>query len=186
MSLQAGPMCADKPPPAGRGFLARDDGAAAVEFAMVALPFLALTVGILEVGVDYFFNSQIDYATQAAVEDIRSGKAQAQSLTASSFKTNLLCPRLPGLDCDSLIVNVVTIKSWSDWNAYAGPLDPSVQKWCPGASTDRVLVQVAYPVPLASMIWSGSSSTTTTRYFRASAGFRNDPYGVTFVNGAGC
>jgi Flp pilus assembly protein TadG len=186
MSLQTGLTRASKQRPSGRRFLARDDGAAAVEFAMVALPFLALTIGILEVGVDYFINSQIDYATQTAVEDIRSGRVQAQALTASSFKTNLLCARLAGLNCDSLIVNVVTIKAWSDWNSYAGPVDPAVQKWCPGASTDRVLVQVAYPVPLATMIWSGSPSTTTTRYFRASSGFRNDPYGVTYVNGAGC
>lgn len=186
MSLETGLTRAIMTRPSGRGFFAKDDGAAAVEFAMVALPFLALTVGILEIGVDYFFNSQIDYATQAAVEDIRSGRVQAQALTASSFKSTLLCPRLPGLTCESLIVNVATIKVWSDWNAYAGPVNPAVQNWCPGASADRVLVQVAYPVPLATMIWSGSPSTTTTRYFRASAGFRNDPYGVTYVNGPGC
>ncbi len=153
---------------------------------MVALPFLALAIAILEVGIDYWVNSQLDYATQAAVEDIRSGKVQAQTLTASSFKSTLLCPRLTGLTCSSVILNVVTVNVSQSWNTYAGTFNPSLQNWCPGAAADRVLVRVAYPVPLASMIWAGTASTTGTRYFKAAAAFRNDPYGVTYTNGAGC
>ena len=116
---------------------------------MVALPFLAMILCIIEVGVDFLFFSQIDYATHKAAQEIRSGSVQIQNLTSAQFKTNVLCPKITGLTCSSLQVNVVVIKQSEEWATWSPTsINPATAKWCPGGSTDTVLMQVAYPVPL--------------------------------------
>lgn len=168
---------------------ARDkSGAAALEFALVALPFLAMLVCIIEVGVDFLFFSQIDYAVHKAAQEIRSGSVQIQKLTAAQFKTNVLCPKLSGFTCSSLQVNVVVIKQSEEWASWSPTtIDPASAKWCPGGSADTVLIQVAYPVPLATMIWAGAQSTANgVRYYLSAAAFRNDPYGLPAPATAGC
>lgn len=171
-----------------RGFVRNKSGAAALEFAMVALPFLAMIICIIEVGVDFLFFSQIDYAAHKAAQEIRSGSVQMQKLTADQFKTNVLCPKLSGFTCSSLQVNVVVTKQRQDWLTWSPTtIDPSTAKWCPGGSTDTVLIQVAYPVPLATMIWAGAQSTANgVRYYLSAAAFRNDPYGLPAPTTAGC
>lgn len=173
----------------GRGIFRRDTrGSAALEFAIVGLPFFAVIFAIIEMAVDFMIYAEIDTAVQRSVADIRSGIVQMQSMTASQFKSQVLCPKMPGLTCSSILLNVATMPGVGDWLAWpADSIDPAIQKWCPGGPSDAVLVQVGYPVPLASMIWAGSLSTQDgTRYYVSSAGLRNDPYGVPFSAAAGC
>jgi len=171
-----------------RGFVRNKSGAAALEFAMVAMPFLAMIICIIEVGVDFLFFSQIDYAAHKAAQEIRSGSVQMQKLTADQFKTNVLCPKLSGFTCSSVEVNVVVIKQSEEWVSWSPTtINPAAAKWCPGGAADTVLVQVAYPVPLASMIWAGSRSAADgIRYYLSAAAFRNDPFGLPAAATAGC
>lgn len=169
-------------------FVRDKSGAAALEFAMVALPFLAMVICIIEVGVDFFFFSQIDYAAHKAAQEIRSGSVQMQKLTADQFKTNVLCPKLSGFTCSSVRINVVVIKESEEWWAWSPTnIDPTTARWCPGGAADTVLLQIAYPVPLATMIWAGSQSTANgVRYYLSAAAFRNDPFGLPAIANAGC
>jgi Flp pilus assembly protein TadG len=180
-------LCATAPQRRGRfaQLCTSQDGAAAVEFALVAVPFLALTFGIIEVGIDFMVNSQIDAATQKVVENIRSGAVVISGMSASDFKTNVLCPQMVGMTCSSVRLNVETIQQWTKWNSISKTAI-TTQNWCPGGSGDRVLVQVAYPVPLSTMIWAGSPSLAEPRYYIAAAGFRNDPYGIAASTAPGC
>jgi len=186
-------VCLKQGAPPGRRrsvvrFVRDKSGAAALEFAMVAAPFLALLVCIIEVGVDFLLFSQVDYATHKAAQEIRSGSVQMSELTAEKFKTDVLCPKLNILPCAPVNVNVVVIKNSGEWGNWSPTsIDPATAKWCPGGAADAMLVQVAYPVPLASMIWAGSSSNANgVRYYMSSAGFRNDPYGLPAPATAGC
>jgi Flp pilus assembly protein TadG len=155
-------------------------GAAAVEFAMVAPPFLALVVGIIEIGVDYYFYAQLETATQQAVQDIRTGTVQIKKLTQERFRNEVFCPKIVLLSCDKLVFNVAVMRAQNDWGAFSPTtVDPAKAKWCVGGAREIVLVQVAYPVPLATMIWAGDTSLANgQRYYLASAGFRNEPFGV--------
>lgn len=155
---------------------------------MVATPFLALVVCIVEVGVDFFLFSQIDYAAHKAAQEIRSGSVQTRQLTAERFKTEVVCPKLNILSCSSFQVNVVVIKAFTEWAYWSTTnIDPARAKWCPGGAAETVLVQIAYPVPLPTMIWAGNTSTTNgVRYYLASAAFRNDPYGLPPSTAPGC
>lgn len=155
---------------------------------MVATPFLALVVCIVEVGLDFFLFSQIDYAAHKAAQEIRSGSVQTRQLTAERFKTEVVCPKLNILSCSSFQVNVVVIRAFTEWAYWSTTnIDPARAKWCPGGAAETVLVQIAYPVPLPTMIWAGNTSTTNgVRYYLASAAFRNDPYGLPPSTAPGC
>ena len=58
------------------GFALGSRGAAAVEFALVSIPFLALTFGIIEIGLIYFVSTTLENATLQAAREIRTGQLQ--------------------------------------------------------------------------------------------------------------
>ena len=176
--------------PFGRWRFAHDQrGAAALEFAIVGLPLLALIYSILEVSVDYFLYTQLDTTLVKAVGEIRSGTVQIRQMNREDFRNQVVCPRLAGFNCEKILVNVTSIKSWQIGSNIWTPqtVDPGTQKWCPGPSGAAVMVQVAYPVPLASMIWTGAAySTNGTRYYLSASGLRNEPFGVPYTDPDGC
>jgi len=72
-----------------------EDGATAVEFAFVALPFFALLFGIMELAIVFFVNSALTHATSEAGRHIRVGNFQACG-GADEFKA-LVCENMKGL-----------------------------------------------------------------------------------------
>ena len=60
--------------PVVRRFLKKDDGAAAVEFALVAAPFLALVFAIMETALVFFAGQTLETAayTQSSRRQLRS------------------------------------------------------------------------------------------------------------------
>jgi Flp pilus assembly protein TadG len=178
---------------APRRRLLRDaSGAAAVEFAMVAFPFIAITVAVLELAVDYLYFSQLDYAAHKASEQIRSGVVIADKISAADFRSKFLCPQLTLFDCNKLLVNAVTVANESNWSGGGGvwaptTINPSAARWCPGGSAQITVLQVAYPVPLASFVWAGQlSNANGVRYYMAASAFRNDAFSLAAPATAGC
>ncbi len=85
--------------PASR-FRADRQGSVAVEFGLVAIPFLALLFAIFQTALVVFTGQVLDTALQDASRLIMTG--QAQSMTAANFATgpNGVCSRITALfDC---------------------------------------------------------------------------------------
>lgn len=78
-----------------RRFAKNEDGATAIEFAIVALPFFALLFGIMELAIVFFINSALVHATGEAGRLIRVGNFQACG-GADEFKA-LVCSNMSGL-----------------------------------------------------------------------------------------
>ena len=84
-----------------RRFLRKKDGAAAIEFAMVAAPFLALVFAILETAIVFFAGQALETATADSARLIMTGQAQKSGLSQTQFKDEV-CKRIYGLfDCMS-------------------------------------------------------------------------------------
>src|SRR5437016_13647790 len=80
-------------------FARREDGAAAVEFAMVAAPFLALMFAIMETALVFFASQTLETAVADSARLIMTGQAQSQSFSQAQFKTSV-CAKIGGLfDC---------------------------------------------------------------------------------------
>ena len=69
-----------------RRFARREDGAAAVEFAMVAAPFLALMFAIMETALVFFASQTMETAVADRARLIMTGQAQSQNFSAAQFK----------------------------------------------------------------------------------------------------
>ena len=69
-----------------RRFARGDDGAAAVEFGMVAAPFLALMFAIMETALVFFAGQTLETAVADSARLIMTGQAQSQSFDAAAIQ----------------------------------------------------------------------------------------------------
>jgi hypothetical protein len=100
----------------GRRFAGNRDGVTAVEFAIVALPFLLFVFGIMAVGLQFFTINALDNAVQKAARKIRTGEAQRSGMKLSEFK-ELVCESggyYINQDCDKIFIHVQNASSWGD------------------------------------------------------------------------
>jgi Flp pilus assembly protein TadG len=128
----------------------RQDGVVAVEFALLAVPFLGLILVILNSAMMIFTNAVVQGAVISAARQIRTGQMQnidtncppAQNSTLSTFKTNV-CNNLFGqLACGNLYFDVHTYPSFSQISLPTA----DVSKTCfnTGGSGAIVAVRVMY------------------------------------------
>jgi Flp pilus assembly protein TadG len=164
-------------------FVRKNDGAAAVEFAMVAAPFLALVFAILETAIVFFAGQVLETAAADSARLVMTGQAQKGGLSQAQFKDEV-CKRVFGLfDCTSGIK--VDVRTYSSFNAadLSKPIDangnvtftPSYQ---PGAPGDIVVVRLMYewPVYVSLLGLNLSDMAGSKRLILATSAFRNEPY----------
>lgn len=72
-----------------RRIIRSEDGATAVEFALVAFPFFMIMGCICETGIMLFTEYSIQSGVQEAARQIRTGQAQNASMSADQFKTKI-------------------------------------------------------------------------------------------------
>ena len=90
-----------------------ESGATAVEFALVAAPFIALLVAILQTMVVFFAQRLLDEVVSQASRTIQTGQAQTSGLTQSQF-TSWVCQKTVILfTCANYMVNVQSYSSFS-------------------------------------------------------------------------
>lgn len=166
-------------------FVRDERGFTAVEFAMVAMPFLMLLFGTIAVGLYFFTTFTLENAVEKAARQIRTGQAQMAGKTTSEFKADV-CSYAPGyVDCDNnLRVNVT---SFSDFGSVttppcvnsAGDLIPEpTSAAVPGAASEVVLVTVCYEWELAGALpfLKLGDMDNGSSMIRASTTFKTEPY----------
>jgi Flp pilus assembly protein TadG len=136
-----------------RDFATSQSGVAAVEFAIVSVPFLALLFSILELGMMFMGSTTIEAASVAAARQIRTGQLQqGASNNVAGFKS-IVCGGMAWIsasDCNAnLSVDVRTYASFAAIDTappIAGnAIDPAQLKFDAGKPCDIVLVRVFYP-----------------------------------------
>ena len=167
-------------------FRHRQDGAATVEFALVAVPFLALLFAIIETALVFFASQVLETAVADSARLILTGQAQTQGLDQTKFKDEV-CSRIYGLfDCQNgLYVDVKSYPSFSNLD-MSMPIDPKTGKlvdnfnYSAGGPGSIVVVRLYYQWPLYVSLLGFDQSLanmgTNTRLLVATAAFRNEPY----------
>lgn len=137
----------------GPGILRNVSGAAAVEFALIAIPFLGLLFAIMQIGLFFFYSSMLQTATEIASRNIMTG-ALAQTTTVQSFVTNELCRKgglLKGLlDCSKLRVEIGSPESWGVADVANEYLNLNADRQAslnPPAPGRIAILRVGYPLP---------------------------------------
>jgi len=165
-------------------FTRAQEGAAAVEFALIAAPFLALLFAIIETALVFFAGQTLEYAVTQSGRLIMTGQADAGSFNQTTFKDQV-CARIVALfDCaNKLYVNVQKYSTFASASTTApydgsGQFDTSKMGYNPGNPGDIVVVSVYYQWPIYVSLFSNnlSNQNGSNRLLIATSVFRNEPY----------
>jgi Flp pilus assembly protein TadG len=112
-------------------FASNQSGTTAIEFALVAFPFLAMVFGIINTGMFFYSVNSLDRGLEDSARRIRTGELQnsATPITVGGYKT-MLCAAASGfIDCSKVEILIQSASSWGALGTQscqtAGNLTPS-------------------------------------------------------------
>lgn len=151
------------------------NGAAAVEFALVAPAFFLLLMMTLELGMVLLTQSVLDFATHDAARLIALGEAPAEA----TFIARLCTDTAPLIPCGSLQVNVqaaATFNGFSSTIQTDGNGNLTGTQYSPGSSGQSVMVQVAYNYPYVTAEVGKLLGDDNASLLVSTVAFQNEPY----------
>jgi len=174
-----------------RHFALCRNGATAVEFALVAAPFLGLLVATFETALVFFAGRVLDEVTEEASRYILTGQAQQSNMTQAQFlnyvctgsNTAALVSAL--FNCNKLMVNVQSYNGFASANTANPTLTfngngnvSNTWNYSPGTPGSIVVVQVMYqwPIILGPLNFNLSNLSNGNRLLVSTAVFKNEPY----------
>jgi Flp pilus assembly protein TadG len=170
-------------------FIKDKRGVTAVEFALIATPFLALLVAIIQTFLVFFAQELLESAVMQASRQIMTGQTQAQTTGDSNTAAmaafhQTVCNNVSILfNCTNLLVDVEVATSWSAANTAAPVLtydangNVNNMQFNAGNAGDIVVVKVIYlwPVFGGPLGFNLANQANGTRMILATAAFQNEP-----------
>jgi Flp pilus assembly protein TadG len=177
--------------------LRRDQrGSAALQFALLATPFLALLFAIIETALVFWAGQVLQTAVTDTARDVYTGSFQLANVASSSTQTQAnikaaICGRIVAMiNCTTQLT--IDVKAYPPGSSFPATMpspivvdsngvrtvDPSFGQYNnPGPDT-VVLVRaiVLYPVYVNLLGANTSNLSATTRVIMGSAAFRTEPY----------
>lgn len=168
------------------GGFARDDrGATIIEFAIVAAPFIALLLAVVQTSLVMFTQQVLETSTEKSARFVLTGGAQLAGLTKSTFKQKV-CSSLPGnVKCADLLVDVRVASNFDESKVGRDGIEfdslgniNDTTTYQPGNSGDIVVLRLIYPAPVvAGPLGFDLSNMRGGRHLLvATAIFKNETY----------
>ncbi len=173
------------------------EGATAVEFALVAMPFLCLVAAIVETALAFFAGQVLDNAVSSASRQLYTGQFQAarstdpapppdttaQSVALQKFKDAICAGRVTIFSCRSLKVDVLAMGDGSDL-VPPSPIDGAKRDWRPGfgtkyqnpGSNQIAIVQAAVEFPVFFGFLDPHTLANGKRVLQSTVVFRTEPF----------
>lgn len=171
------------------GFKKNEDGATAIEFAMVAGPFFILVFMLIGFALYFFVMNSLDKGMDQTSRLVRTGQAQKANMTVNDFKQGVCTGAGGWIKCNKVEVFVQKFADWSSVQPQAclnssgaqvtnGASGSDPIATYSGASSDIVVVTTCYKWEFAQSIpyvkignmADGSMMMQTT------TAFRTEPY----------
>lgn len=160
-------------------FARAEGGATAVEFALVAIPFLTLIFAIIELGLVFLASLSLENAVINVGRTIRTGEAQTKKVTAEDFKT-AVCNKMSPLGPPCASALSIDVQTFADYAATSTASDaeiPQNMTWNPGTAGSIVMIRAYYTWPLVTpLLQTGLQSSNGKRVIYAATAFNNEPY----------
>ena len=168
-----------------KDFAKEDDGAAAVEFALVSIIFFSVVFAIIEIGMLVFANAVLENGLQEAARMVRTGQVQLSEDGEADLKAKLCNSVKVLMSCedDRLILDV---RSFANFEGATAP--PPIEdgeladdfQITPGNAGDVVLIRAFYlwdmQLPFLGPILADLPDNQ--RLLMATSAFRNEPFGA--------
>jgi Flp pilus assembly protein TadG len=164
-------------------FIRCREAGTAVEFGLLAAPFIAGLFAILQTAMIFFASQTLETAAAVSARLIFTGQAQLQGWTAAQFKQQV-CNQIHGIfNCNSGInIDVETYSSFSAINlgvpVVNGNFNSADLGYNPGGPGDIVMFRLYYQYPVFVNLLGFNLSNLSGGFnlFAATAVFRNEPY----------
>lgn len=162
------------------------DGSMAIEFAIVAIPFIYMLVAIIELSLMFTSASLLEAATSTASRQIRTGSIQQAAATATEQEAlfrDVLCDRAAILmRCDDIAIESVNIGSFAGYEDFLPQFDEDgnliSQGFDAGGVSDVILIRAFYRytfmTPLIGQFLGEGGSGT--RSFMSTIVLQTEPY----------
>ncbi|CAN7732245.1 pilus assembly protein [Bosea sp. LjRoot9] len=177
-----------------RRFKRSQGGATAVEFAIIATPFLMLLAAILETALMFWTSQVLEEGVAQASRALLTGQSQTlyksavAGANATAFK-NAICANGPGLiDCSKVTIDVRSYASFASANTgtaasnpvSGGALNTSGYGFTQPLPGQIVVVRAVLEYQLIFTQWSSALANLGSgkRAIVASATFRTEPFTV--------
>lgn len=131
-----------------RQYSARQDGSTAIEFSMLFMPFLMLSLAIIELSMMFTSASLLEVATDSASRMIRTGQLQQSGSPnpAEDFRAALCNFNVAIFDCNDAIIEVTALPDFGSAPPVAVDGNGSMQSggFTLGNASQKVLIRVGY------------------------------------------
>jgi Flp pilus assembly protein TadG len=170
-------------------FIRDSKGATAVEFALVATPFLAILAALIQAFLVFFAQSVLENAVRQSSRQILTGQVQTQDASLSqaaamaAFHQTVCNSAAVLFTCTGLMVDVQVANNWSSANTGMPVLTydsngnvTNTWQFDPGNAGDIVVVRVIYLWPVFfGQVAFNANQANGSREIMASAAFQNEP-----------
>jgi Flp pilus assembly protein TadG len=163
-----------------RRFVRHEKGTSAVEFSLIAAPFIALLFAIIETSMVFFAGQTLEAAVADSSRLIMTG--QAEKFSAADFKTEV-CKRIYGLfDCaGGIYVNVKSYPSFTSITTtppVTNKVFNTTMAYDKPAVGDIVVVSLYYQWPIYVSLLGNNLDNLADRkrLLTATSVFRVEPY----------
>ncbi len=172
-----------------RALPAARSGTAALEFALVSLPFLGFVLALLSLAYNFYLQFALDYSLQQAVRQVQIGNVPAGT-TVGSFTSSTFCPVFTLFaSCSSLLVSVQPVADYYSSPVVSGAKQPT--GFCVGLPGQLMYARAVYQAPAFSQIFPLTATQTGPGSYGnviiSAAAFANEnPTGAPVSGSSGC
>lgn len=164
------------------GWIRKKDGTTAIEFALMAIPYIILSLGIIELSIMYAAATLLEGATSSAARLIRTGQLQQSGGDPEALFRDAICNYATVLiNCNDVVIEALPMESFASYDDMLPVYDEDgnmvSQGFDAGGSNDRMLIRVSYRYtmldPFVGMLLAGP---TNTRLFMSTIVLQTEPY----------
>jgi Flp pilus assembly protein TadG len=166
-------------------FCVRREGATMVEFGLISTPFFLLLMGIIENGMIFVTQTNLDNALMETAREIRTGQVQKQSISATEL-TNSVCIEMGKFMIVSCGTNLyLDVQSFPNFESASvtppvtdNQVDPAKITFDPGTPSEVVVVRAYYRWKLLTPMISAFMANLqgNERLLQSTVAFKNEPY----------
>ncbi len=163
-----------------RKLFKRDDGATAIEFSLLFMPYMLISLGIMEISLMFASASLLEGATDSASRLIRTGSLQQSNQDPETMFRDAMCSFATVLiTCEDVVIDVSVLENYGDFSGPTLDEDGNLVSggFDPGGSNDKVLIRVAYRyemiTPVVGPLLNGPGGTTL---FVSTLVLQTEPY----------
>jgi Flp pilus assembly protein TadG len=155
-------------------------GVTAVEFSLLALPFFAMIMAVMEVAFIFMTTIDLENAVRDASRTIRTGQIQSENKTAADFREEICKHVAMVSDCSTNGDLTIDVRTYDNFGTIQSDESDPVNDntFDPGSGGEVVLVRVYYLVNFISAVrLLGLENAGSGKHrIEAISLFRNEPF----------